>query len=148
MPRTHNELQLPYQSKDDSGTAPKVAASSDKDTKAMARIAQTFSADDGTTDIGDFQYVIFNLVTAVYFVAEFVRPSSQGLPVIPDTLLGLTSVSAALYVGKKAATRTQPTITGVFPSILRVGEEAVITGSGLTADPTAPPPAPGFRRVP
>jgi hypothetical protein len=50
--------------------------------------------------------VIFNLVTAIYFVAEFVRPNSGGLPVIPDTLLGLTSVSAALYVGKKAATRT------------------------------------------
>lgn len=147
MPRTHNELQLPYQSKDDSGTAPKVAASSDKDTKAMARIAQTFSADDGTTDIGDFQYVIFNLVTAVYFVAEFVRPSSRGLPVIPDTLLGLTSVSAALYVGKKAATRTQPTITGVFPSILRVGEEAVITGSGLTADPDGATAGPVTTRV-
>ena len=50
-------------------------------------------------------------------------------------------------MGKKAATRTQPTITGVFPSILRVGEEAVITGSGLTADPTAPPPAPVTTRV-
>jgi len=32
---------------------------------------------DGTTDIGDFQYVIFNLVTAVYFVAEFVRPKAR-----------------------------------------------------------------------
>ena len=70
-----------------------------------------------------------------------------GLPVIPDTLLGLTSVSAALYVGKKAATRTQPTITGVFPSNLRVGAEAVITGSGLTEDPAAPPPAGAVARV-
>ena len=133
------------QSKDDSGTTPKTVAAVDPNakvtTKAAARVAQIFSADDGTTDIGDFQYVIFNLVTAVYFVAEFVRPSVQGLPVIPDTLLGLTSVSAALYVGKKAATRTQPTITGVFPSNLKVGTEAVITGSGLTDDPAAPPPA-------
>ncbi len=129
------------QSKDDSGTAPKIAKPSDQGNSAAARVAQIFSADDGTTDIGDFQYVIFNLVTAVYFVAEFVRPSVQGLPVIPDTLLGLTSVSAALYVGKKAATRTQPTITGVFPSNLKVGADAVITGSGLTDDPAAPPPA-------
>jgi len=133
------------QSKDDSGTAPKTVAAVDPSakvtTKAAARVAQIFSGDDGTTDIGDFQYVIFNLVTAVYFVAEFVRPSVQGLPVIPDTLLGLTSVSAALYVGKKAATRTQPTITGVFPSNLKVGAVAVITGSGLTDDPAAPPPA-------
>ncbi len=135
------------QSKDDSGTAPKIAAPSDQGNKAMARVAQIFSADDGTTDIGDFQYVVFNLLTAVYFVAEFVRPSPQGLPVIPATLLGLTSVSAALYVGKKAATRTQPTITGVFPSILRADTEAVITGSGLTTDPTAPPPAGAKARV-
>ena len=124
-----------------------VDANANVTTKAAARVAQIFSADDGTTDIGDFQYVIFNLVTAVYFVAELVRPSVQGLPAIPDTLLGLTSVSAALYVGKKAATRTQPTITGVFPSHLKVGTEAVITGSGLTADPAAPPPAGAVARV-
>jgi hypothetical protein len=133
------------QSKDDSGTAPKTPAPKNTGNitnRAMARVSQIFSADDGTTDIGDFQYVVFNLVTAVYFVAEFVRPSTQGLPVIPATLLGLTSVSAALYVGKKAATRTQPTITGVFPSILRADTVAVITGSGLTADPSAPPTDP------
>ena len=132
------------QSKNDSGTARKRSAppaQGNIPNKAMARVAQIFSADDGTTDIGDFQYVIFNLVTAVYFVAEFVRPSPLGLPVIPATLLGLTSVSAALYVGKKAATRTQPKITGVFPSILRSGAQAIITGSGLTADPAVPPPA-------
>lgn len=131
------------QSKNDSGTVPKTTAApvqGNTANKAMARVAQIFSADDGTTDIGDFQYVIFNLLTAIYFVAEFVRPSTLGLPVIPATLLGLTSVSAALYVGKKAATRTQPTITGVFPSILRQGTQAVITGSGLTQDPAAPPP--------
>jgi hypothetical protein len=129
------------QSKDDSGTAPKVPAPAGQDVSApVARVAQIFSADDGTTDIGDFQYMVFNVLTAVYFVAEFVLPSGQGLPTIPDTLLGLTSVSAALYVGKKAATRTQPTITGVFPSILRAGEKATITGSGLTGDPAAPPP--------
>ena len=139
------------QSKDDTGKAPKTVHVVDKKvpvtTRAAARVAQIFSADDGTTDIGDFQYVIFNLVTAVYFVAEFTRPSVQGLPVIPDTLLGLTSVSAAAYVGKKAATRTQPTITGVFPSILRAGVQAVITGSGLTQDPAAPPPAGAAPRV-
>jgi len=139
------------QSKADTGKVTKTAHVVDQNAtvtaRAAARVAQIFSADDGTTDIGDFQYVIFNLVTAVYFVAEFARPSVQGLPVIPDTLLGLTSVSAALYVGKKAATRTQPTITGVFPSILRGGAEAVITGSGLTEDPAAPPPAGTAARV-
>ena len=133
------------QSKTDTGTLIKTTASGKQ--SVASRVAQIFSADDQTTDLGDFQYMIFNLVTAVYFVTQFVQPSTQGLPPIPDTLLGLTSVSAALYVGKKAATRTQPTITGVFPSNLRVGAQAVITGSGLTADPAAAPPAGAAARV-
>jgi hypothetical protein len=126
------------QTKSDAGTVVKTKASQKQ--SIGSRVAQIFSADDQTTDVGDFQYMIFNLVTAVYFVAEFVRPSTQGLPTIPDTLLGLTSVSAALYVGKKAATRSQPKITGVFPSILRAGQAFTIIGNGLTVDPTQPLP--------
>ena len=82
----------------------------------FGRIAEIFSADDGTTDIGDFQYLIFNLVTAVYFVAQFLNPDGTGLPTIPDTLLGLTSVSAGLYVGKKAVTSSQPVGDGGVPA--------------------------------
>ncbi|MDQ6835750.1 MAG: hypothetical protein M3016_06125 [Actinomycetota bacterium] len=104
----------------------------------FARIAEIFSADDGSTDIGDFQYVIFNLITGAYFVAQFLKPDGSGLPTIPDTLLGLTSVSAGLYVSKKAVTRTQPAITGVFPAPLRDGQPFTIVGSGLTADPASP----------
>jgi hypothetical protein len=132
------------QSKADAGTLVKTTASGKQ--SAASRVAQIFSADDQTTDIGDFQYVIFNLITAVYFVTEFVKPSIQGLPAIPNTLLGLTSVSAALYVGKKAATRSQPKITGVFPSILRAGETATIIGNSLTDDPTQPRPAKGISK--
>jgi hypothetical protein len=132
------------QSKVDAGTLVKAPATGKQ--SAAARVAQIFSADDDTTDIGDFQYVIFNLVTAVYFVAQFVRPSTQGLPTIPTTLLGLTSVSAALYAGKKAATRTQPKITGVFPSILRPNATITIIGNGLTDDPTQPRPSKGVSK--
>jgi hypothetical protein len=102
-----------------------------------ARVAEIFSADDGTTDIGDFQYMLFNLITAVYFVAQFVQPAPDGLPVMPDTLLGLTSVSAALYVGKKAVTRSQPTVTGVFPQPVQANIRFTILGQGLTAEDTA-----------
>ena len=132
------------QSKADAGKLAKTSASGKQN--AAARVAQIFSADDQTTDIGDFQYVIFNLITAVFFVTQFVEPSTQGLPTIPDTLLGLTSVSAALYVGKKAATRSQPKITGVFPSILRAGETITIIGNGLTDDPTQPRPSTGISK--
>lgn len=104
----------------------------------FARAAEIFSADDGTTDIGDFQYVIFNLVTAAYFVTQFLNPNGSGLPTIPDTLLGLTSVSAGLYVAKKAVTNTQPTVTGVFPQPLHDGQPFTVIGTGLTVDTASP----------
>jgi hypothetical protein len=104
----------------------------------FTRIAEIFSADDGSTDIADFQYLVFNLITAAYFVSQFLKPDGSGLPTIPDTLLGLTSVSASLYVGKKAVTRTQPTISGVFPTIIQDGQPFTIVGSGLTVDPSSP----------
>jgi hypothetical protein len=108
------------------------------------RLAQIFSADDGTTDIADFQYVIFNLITAVFFVANFVKPTANGLPTIPDTLLGLTSVSAALYVGKKAVTESEPKITDVVPGTLVPGQLFTVDGVGLV-DPTNPGRAPEIR---
>jgi hypothetical protein len=109
-----------------------------KGSDPFGRIAEVFSADDGTTDIGDFQYVIFNLVTAVYFVSQFLNPDGTGLPTIPGTLLGLTSVSAGVYVGKKAVTRSQPAVTGVFPLPLHDGQRFSVIGTGLTVDPAAP----------
>lgn len=102
------------------------------------RIAEIFSADDGTTDIGDFQYVVFNLVAAVYFVVQFVRPDGSGLPTMPDTLLGLTSVSAGLYVGKKAVSRNKPVVTAVFPQPVQANGKFTVIGEGLTAEPSSP----------
>jgi hypothetical protein len=104
----------------------------------IARVTEIFSADDGTTDLGDFQYLIFNLITAVFFVTQFVHPDGTGLPVIPDTLLGLTGVSASVYVGKKAVTQNQPVVSGVFPLPLHDGRQFTILGAGLTADPASP----------
>jgi hypothetical protein len=108
----------------------------------FARISEIFSADDGTTDIGDFQYMIFNLVTAVYFVIQFVHPDGTGLPTMPDTLLGLTSVSAGLYVGKKAVSSSQPAVTGVFPQPAQANMRFTIVGESLTAEPTSPTEVP------
>jgi hypothetical protein len=109
-----------------------------KGSRPIARVTEIFSADDGTTDIGDFQYVIFNLITAIYFVTQFVHPDGTGLPTIPDTLLGLTGVSASVYIGKKAVTNNQPTVSGVFPLPLHDGRQFTVLGTGLAVDPASP----------
>lgn len=111
---------------------------SHEDKTPAARIMQIFSADDGTTDLADFQYMLFNLILAAYFVSGLVSLTSLGLPKLPDTLLGLTSVSAALYVGKKIATRVQPRITAVIPSLLAGRGRITIVGTDLTEDPSLP----------
>ncbi|MFI5098935.1 MAG: hypothetical protein ACHQE5_00225, partial [Actinomycetes bacterium] len=59
------------QTKDSAGTVTK-SKNEGKQTVAD-RVSQVFSADDGTTDIGDFQYVVFNLITAAVFVGAFLR---------------------------------------------------------------------------
>jgi hypothetical protein len=57
--------------------------------------------DAGDTDLGDLQYVLFNTVALVFMIGTLLHDPASGLPHIPDVLLGLTSVSAAGYVGKK-----------------------------------------------
>jgi hypothetical protein len=65
-------------------------------------VAQLVQNDAEETDLGDFQYVLFNFVAMVFFVGTLIESPTVGFPHIPDILLGLTSVSAAGYVTKKA----------------------------------------------
>jgi hypothetical protein len=123
------------QTKDLNGTAPKTSAADPVGPgKALARIAQLFSRDDGATDLGDTQYILFNLVLAGYFVMRMAQPDGTGLPPLPDALLGLTGVAAALYVGKKAVDRTTPVVSTVFPTTLVAGQSFTVVGSSLTGD--------------
>jgi len=87
--------------------------------------------DAGNADLGDIQYVLFNFVALAFFWGEFMRVPTEGLPTIPDVLLGLTSVAAAGYVGKKALANA-PAITAVLPRDSgRVGQVLRIFCSGL-----------------
>lgn len=74
--------------------------------KTLGRsVREIVSDDQGNLDLGDAQYFIFTLVAlAVFFIALFHAPVK--LPVPPDTLVGLISVSTAFYVVKKAARPT------------------------------------------
>jgi hypothetical protein len=65
----------------------------------------------------------------VFFIAFFHDPTK--LPVLPDTLVGLTSASAAAYVAKKAATTTPVKITAVSPQKGPATATIKIFGSGF-----------------
>ena len=66
-----------------------------------AKVSQLVTDNDGDADPGDLQYVLFNFVAMVYFAGTVVHVPLAGFPHIPNVLMGLTSVAAVGYVGKK-----------------------------------------------
>jgi len=86
--------------------------------------------DQGDLDLGDTQYFLFTLIAlAAFFIAFFHDPTK--LPVLPDTLVGLTSASAAAYVAKKAASPAPMKITAVSPQKGPAATTVKIFGSGF-----------------
>lgn len=101
--------------------------------RALKEIA---SNDQGNLDLGDVQYFIVTLLAlTVFFIAFFRDPVK--LPVLPDTLMGLTAASATAYLGKKAASPTPSPapvkITAVNPRRGPAGTTVKIFGSGLSS---------------
>ena len=76
--------------------------------RAKERLAEVITKDDGSVDLGDFQYFAFTLVSLAYFVAALIASPDEGLPEIPGTLLVLTGVSQASYLGKKVLLEPSP----------------------------------------
>jgi hypothetical protein len=115
------------------GTASKTPISAKGKTMGAA-LSEIVSNDQGDLDLGDAQYFLFNLVAlTAFFIAFFHSPDS--LPVLPDTLVGLTSASAAAYVAKKATTSAAPApplaITAMSPQKGATGTAVNVFGSGL-----------------
>jgi hypothetical protein len=74
------------------------------------RIAELLTGDDGSLDWTDLQYVVFTLVTLVYFVLQLLSQPRAGLPAIPPALLTLMGVSTSAYAANKiASTKGQVT---------------------------------------
>jgi hypothetical protein len=92
--------------------------------------AQLVQNDSGDADLGDVQYVLFNVVALVFFYGEILRAPQLGIPTIPDVLLGLTSVSAVGFVGKKALAGPGG-ISAVQPMEAVVGEHVTIATAGI-----------------
>ena len=112
-----------------SGTVSKNPPAYQRKTLVKA-ISDIVSNDQGDLDLGDTQYFIFNLVAlTAFFIAFFHAPVA--LPVLPDTLVGLTSASATAYLAKKATSTAPVTITAVSPQKGRAGTEVKVFGSGL-----------------
>jgi hypothetical protein len=101
-------------------------------TSTQAR--QVLTGDDGSANLVDSQYLIFNFIALGYYVIQVIAKGK--LPVIPPPLLAMTSGTAALYVSTKAAHRNRPTITSVTPSSAKPGDEVTIFGTNF--DPSDP----------
>lgn len=108
--------------------------------------ADIVSNDEGDADLGDWQYLLFNIVALAVFYRLFLAEPDLGLPAIPETVVALTGGSAALYTVKKAQERQQsPSINWIKPSTINVGpvddgvREVVIGGRGFIATGDRPP---------
>lgn len=93
--------------------------------------SQVVTGDDGSADLIDTQYLLFNLVAAIYFVGAFVQDPQAGLPNIPTVLLVLAGVSAAGYASNKAISEGTPKVNGVFPGKGLPATEVEVFGVAL-----------------
>jgi hypothetical protein len=97
-------------------------------------LREVISNDQGETDLLDFQYFAFNLVTLAFFWTEFLTNPAQGLPDLPATLIGLSGLSAAAYTTRKALeTDAKPGISSVIPHriALAEGSDIAVIGAGF-----------------
>jgi hypothetical protein len=67
----------------------------------VAGVAELLTGDDGAVAWADLQYVVFTLITLVYFAVQLLAQPTDGLPPVPAALLTLTGVSATTYVANK-----------------------------------------------
>jgi hypothetical protein len=97
-------------------------------------LRETISNDRGETDLLDFQYFAFNLLTLAFFWTEFLTDPSTGLPDLPATLIGLSGLSAAAYTTRKALEQdVKPAVSTVIPRriVLAEGTRVSVIGSGF-----------------
>lgn len=67
----------------------------------MNGVAELLTGDDDAVAWADLQYVVFTLITLVYFASQFLAQPAAGLPQMPAALLTLMGVSATGYAANK-----------------------------------------------
>lgn len=105
-------------------------------TTGTPALSDLVANDAGNVDPGDFQYVLFNGVALFYVISTLLHAPLHGLPHIPDVLLGLTSVSAVGYVGKKALSPTD-TMTAKIAQATNHGGAGTAVTIGISGVPPA-----------
>jgi hypothetical protein len=97
-------------------------------------LREIISNDRGETDLLDFQYFAFNLVTLAFFWTEFHSNPANGLPDLPATLIGLSGLSAAVDSTRKALEAdSKPLISAVVPRRIALveGSHIAVIGTGF-----------------
>jgi hypothetical protein len=106
-------------------------------TTGTPTIAQLATDDEGGASLADMQYLLFNFVTMVFFLGTFVTEAADGLPELPELLVGLTGVAAAAYVSNKAVLREAPKLQRIVPPQAAAGASATLYGMSLVLRETA-----------
>ena len=125
-----------------------VLAKAPTDNANSATPGDLISQDDGSLDLVDTQYFIFNVVAFTYAAAVFISQNfnhsvliadgKYTFPKIPAVLLALTSAAAATYVGNKTVQKNGPSITGVTPD-KNVHTNDLISVKGVNLVPPGTP---------
>lgn len=98
----------------------KYATTSQQDTKTTGAVGgaaptQLVTNDNGDTDLGDFQYVLFNVVGLMFFFGDFIGDLGHGFPDLPPILTGLVLTSTGGYAAKKLLQQAAPALISVIP---------------------------------
>ena len=113
---------------------------------------QLVADDSGDGDLGDFQYVLFNVVALGWYLGTFVPHLMSGLPQVPDLLAGLALTSAGGYSAKKLISQAAPRLTALHPasappSIATAESQVEVWGRSLIVPADAAPGGTGLPPV-
>jgi hypothetical protein len=94
--------------------------------------SQLLTDDNGDTDLGDFQYVLFNAIGLTFFLGDFIGDLGSGFPVLPPLLTGLLLTSTAGYGAKKLLPQVPPMLTSVIPAAAAPAARVEVFGHNLS----------------
>ncbi len=136
-PSTSTAATSPPTTASGSATSPPAPGGSSPTTLGPGQVGatQALGDDDGSFQLVDTQYMLFNLIAMGYVIASVLR--NETLPVIPAVLLGLTSGSAAAYAANRAVAKNPPIITSVSPPSARPGTTVRVDGKNLAPGGTS-----------